>query len=61
MTTLPRPARARRLWWFIALAVLGLAALLAARLWLQGWFEPSTPIRLYAASGSDLKPGISAR
>ena len=26
-----------------------LAALLAARLWLQGWFEPSTPIRLYAA------------
>lgn len=61
MTTLPRPARARRLWWFIALAVLGLAALLAARLWLQGWFEPSTPIRLYAASGSDLKPGMPVK
>lgn len=61
MTVLPRPPRTRRLWAFAALALLGLVALLGARLWLQGWFEPSTPIRLYAASGSDLKLGMPVK
>lgn len=61
MHVLPRARLTGRLWLFITLALLGALALLGVRLWAQGWFEPGTPIRLYAASGSDLKPGMPVK